>query len=476
MAQKPVVFVPGFPASELKQKSKKRTIFPPALGEVLDADKRKALVRLLCGPDEPPGDIVAGEPIRGVLSLARQAQSLYDVLRELGYSTQDGSVLAPIGWDWRKAVDDVQVQQDVSAAIERLAKDHGRKVVVVIHSTGGLVLRALLEAEPRLARKIEQILAFGIPWAGTLRAVRFLARGEAFGLVFAGKRLVGLSASEVREVMSHCQAAYDLFPPDPKKTVMKGADGKDVGLVVDGAGKQAAPLVQTAWIPAGPAKDFMREMAALADGRLGTRTSTIELAGGVKVPPITNVVGWGAATETRCVLASDGKLDFEADTADGDGTVAMASAGWLRGPDVRTFLLPIGAFPTAGIPSRHARIWDAPPVRQIFNQVINDQEPSPFVCGAVDGDQFVDTRGPFTVRLVASDEKGEPLPNAKASFRGIPGMPTVNFGKSVRKEVVRNRTGLKPNIGSNLFRFVVEVRWGQGGPGERRDLPMLIHV
>lgn len=475
MALKPIVFVPGFPASELKQKSKKRTIFPPSIGDLTDDKKRKALLRLLSGPDEPAGDIVAGEPIRGVLSLAKQAQSLYDVLRELGYTTQDGKVLAPIGWDWRKGVDDPQVQQDVAAAIERLADEHGRKVVVVIHSTGGLVLRALLEAEPRLARKIEQILAFGIPWAGSLKAVRFLAKGEPFGLVFAGKKLIGLSAAEVREVMSQCQAAYDLFPPDPIKTVLKGAGNKDLGFCLGAAGKQIGFLFDTSWIASGPAKDFMREKAALSDRRLGTRTSTIELANGVKVPPIVNVVGWGAATDTCCALAG-GKITFKPETTDGDGTVPMASAGWLRGPGVRTYLLPIGAFPTAGIPSRHARIWDAPPVRQIFNQVLLDQDPAPFVCGAVDGDQVVDTRSPFTVRLVASDGNGEPLPNAKATFRGIPGTTTVSFGKSVRKEVIRSRDGLRANVGSNLFRFVVDVKWGSGGPGERREVPVLIHV
>jgi pimeloyl-ACP methyl ester carboxylesterase len=476
MALKPVVFVPGFPASELKQKSKKRTIFPPSLGDLQDADRRKELIRLLSGPDDPPGDIVAGEPIRGVASVAKQAESLYDVLRDFGYTTQDGTLLAPIGWDWRKAVDDAIVQADVAGAIERLAADHGRRVIVIIHSTGGLVLRALLEARPQLAAKIERILAFGIPWAGTLKVVRFLGKGEAFGLIVFGKRIIGLTAAEVREVMSHCQAAYDLFPPDPAKTDLTGADGKKVNLFVDAAGKQVGPLVSTDWIPTGPAKDFMRAMAALADRRLGKRTSAIELAGAA-TPPVDNVVGWGAATDTRCVLGADGSLTFDDPTKEGDGTVALVSSSWLRGPNVRTFVLPIGAFPTAGIPSLHARIWDAPPVRQVFNQVLLDVAPAPYVCAAVDGDEFVDTRGPFTVRLVAADEAGLPLPNAKVTFVGLPARTTVALGKSVRKAVVFERDGLKPNTGSSsLFRFKAEVRWGGGGAGERRDLVLLIHV
>ena len=475
MPLKPVVFVPGFPASELKRKSK--TIFPPALGDLTDSDKKKELIRLLSGAADPADDIVAGEPIRGVLAVAKQAQSLYDVLRKYGYSTQDGTLLAPIGWDWRKAADHETVQADLAGSIERLAAAHGRKVVVIIHSTGGLVLRALLEAKPQLATKIEQVLAFGIPWAGTLKAVRFLGKGEAFGLTFLGKKLIGLSAAEVKEVMIHCQAAYDLFPPDPKKTDLRGPDGKKVDLFVDASGQQIGPLVATSWIPSGASKNFMREMAARADQHFGRRTSTIQLPGGVPVPPITNVVGWGAATDTRCVLTAGGTLEFQPETKEGDGTVAMASAGWLRGPGVRTFFLPIGFFADSMIPERHPRIWDAPVAVEIFNQVLKDTEPMPFVCGAIDGDEAIDRTVPFTVRLVASGTDGQPLPNVKVTFTTFPGKPTASFGKdTVRKEVVLKRDGLKSNVGSNLFRFRADVSWGAGGSGERREVPLLVQV
>jgi pimeloyl-ACP methyl ester carboxylesterase len=477
MPLKPVVFVPGFPASELKLRANKKTVFPPPLTDLTDASKKKELIRLLSGAADPADDIVAGEPIRGVLAVAKQAQSLYDVLRNYGYSTQDGTLLAPIGWDWRKAVDDATVQADLAGNIERLATLHGRKVVVIIHSTGGLVLRSLLEARPQLAAKIEQILAFGVPWAGTLKAVRFLGKGEAFGLTFFGKKLIGLSAAEVREVMIRCQAAYDLFPLDPKKTDLRGPDNKKIDLFVDANGQQIGPLVETAWIPSGAAKDFMRQMAARADQRLGGQTSTINLPG-AQVPPITNVVGWGAATDTRCVLTSDGKLDFQPETKDGDGTVAMASAGWLRGPGVRTFFLPIGFFANSMIPDRHPRIWDTPAAVEIFNQVLKDTEQMPFVCGAIDGDDAIDRTVPFTVRLVASAADGQPLPDVKVTFSTFPGKPSATFGKSsTRKEIVMKRDGLTPNVaGSRLFRFRADISWGTGGSGESRQVPLLVQV
>ena len=158
MPLKPVVFVPGFPASELRQRSRDRRIFPPAISDVTDSARRRELLALLRGPDDPPGDVEAGEPVRGALGLTKQAQSLYDILRDIGYTSQDGSLLARFGWDWRRGVDDPAVQDALAGVIERLAARHGRQVVMIVHSTGGLVLRALLEARPQLAGRIEHIL------------------------------------------------------------------------------------------------------------------------------------------------------------------------------------------------------------------------------------------------------------------------------------------------------------------------------
>lgn len=477
MPLRPVVFIPGFPASELRQSSRRRTIFPPELTDLMDGEKKKELIRLLVGPDEPPGDIVAGEPIRGVMEVAKQAQSLYDILRQhFGYTIHGGNDLAPVGWDWRFAVDHPKVQDDVVQAIDRLSQANGgSKVVVIIHSTGGLVFRALLEQRPEVAAKIERVLAFGVPWAGTLKAVLYAGQGEPFGLAIAGQRIIGFNKTEVREIMSHCQAAYDLFPPDPAKTDLRGADGKALNLFRAG-NRQAGPLVDLGWIPSSSAKDYMREMAGRADQRLGTRSSEIRLPGGAATPPITNVVGWGVPTETRCDLSADGKLEFGERTKEGDGTVALVSASWLRGPGVRTFFLPIGVYPTSGIPNPHSRIWDSPPVLDLFHQVLADKAPEPFVCAAADGDEALDRRSDVTLRLVAADENGNPLPNAKAAFPGFPGARAIAFGATPRKEIVLRRGDLRGNAAPDLFRFVVNVTWGTAGAEQRRELPVLIRV
>src|SRR5437588_3001509 len=113
MALKPVVFIPGFLASELRLPATGEVIFPPPLGIFFDDAAKQRLLRLLTGPDDPPGSIVAGEPIRTVLDIAKQAQTLYDILTsKYGYTTSGGTNFAPVGWDWPVAVDADRVQAD----------------------------------------------------------------------------------------------------------------------------------------------------------------------------------------------------------------------------------------------------------------------------------------------------------------------------------------------------------------------------
>lgn len=477
MPKHPVVFIPGFPASELILSGNGQRLFPPALGDLASSSKRERLVQWLAGETAPPSAIVAGEPIRDVAGIFKEAQSLYDRLREYGYSVSAANdFFQPVGWDWRGAVDAARVQQDAASAITRLAGLNG-PVVVIAHSTGGLILRQLLAAQPALVADIRQIVAFGVPWAGTLKALRNLDRGAAIGFPALG---LGLTATEVRRVMRTCQAAYDLLPPGPPATDMRDARGRDLDLVVRVAanGKtrtQIAPLRDTAWMPSGASGDPMRLRAADADARLGTRTSDFGPAGGAAgMPPLVNVVGWGMGTDVCCVLDAAGDLDLANDwnpRAEGDGTVPLASGSWLRGAAVRTLFLPIGVYPTAGIPTPHDDLWSAPPVLDVFDQVLDDKAPEPWVCAAADHDDAIDTSAHATIRLAASDALGAALPNAKAVLVNL--RPSVfPFGPEVRQEILLDRSGLLPNAGGDLHRLVVRVEW----TGGQREVPVLFHV
>jgi len=472
MSIKPLVFIPGFPASELRQLSTGRAFFPPSLGDLLSDAKKAEIVRLLSGPDVPPGDIVPGEPIRsflqiGKLEIGKLAASLYDILRtHYNYTIDSGDNFRHIGWDWRDAIDASRVQNDVAGKIEELsAANGGAKVVVLAHSTGGLILRRLLEQRPALTQKIEQILAFGIPWIGTLAAVKYLIKGEKFGLGPAS-----LDAARVRDVMRRCQAAYDLFPPDPGKTDMHSPSGQAANLFVatDPAPRhQVGPLVDLTWVR--PADPNVAAKAGLADARLGTRPSTISIPG-FATPPITNIAGWGVEMETTCVLGPLGGITFEK-TKESDGTIPTVSASWLRGPGVRTFFVPIGLYPGDAIPFHHDRIWDSPPVRQLFDEVLVDRERRPYVHGSADIDEAIDAESDLTIRLVAADSTGQPLPDARFQFRGLTAHPQ-SFANHPRIDVRLPKDLVRPDS-QRVVRMTIDVTWGTGGPNERGEVSIV---
>src|ERR1700737_4478154 len=159
---KPIVYVPGLPGSELRDPNG-RTVFPPSPGTLLDDARKQAFADEMLNI---PGNLVAGPPIRTLLGIAKQAQSLYDVLQRFGYSIPASGAsadFAAFGWDWRLGIDAPVTLAALAAAIGGFG---GRKVVMVVHSTGALVFRALLAAHPEVAASVEHVLAFGGAWAG----------------------------------------------------------------------------------------------------------------------------------------------------------------------------------------------------------------------------------------------------------------------------------------------------------------------
>ena len=158
--------------------------------------------------------LVAGGPILSVAGLAKQAASLYDNLEKLGYSEANGN-LVPVGWDWRKSIDDVLVQSALARALDECGR-----ATIVAHSTGGLVFRAFLEANPAYAAKIDRLIAFAVPWNGTLDAMAAL-EGQV-SLQIAG--IFGFNAPEVQQIVKTCKAAYELLPPaTPAPKTIDGA-------------------------------------------------------------------------------------------------------------------------------------------------------------------------------------------------------------------------------------------------------------
>lgn len=459
---KPVLFIPGFPATELRRRSDRELLFPPSPASIfrlLLSSRRVHELLAEIGEERPGERVVAGEPIGEVFFLGRQAESLYDNLRALGYVTRDSDVFQAVGWDWRLAIDAPPVLAAAREALDRLTAG-GRQAVAIVHSTGGLILRRLLEEEPARAAAIERIVAFGVPWAGNVKALHYLHRGEGF---------VVLSSRDARDLMRRAQAAYDLLPPDPATC----PPTTPPLVTVAGSGRRVvtSPLAERSWMPGGGAG---AEMARRADhaGRaaLAHRQPRITLDGATP-PPIVNVVGWGVTTPSWAELSPNGGVSIHVDTA-GDGTASKASAAWLTGPGVETFFLPLGIDAAGRIPLRHARIWDGRPVADLLERALRDAPPRPFVAAAVEGRD--ERRAPVrTVRVSAQGPDASPLPGARASFRRpLAHVGPVDFAGRTHFEIDVPTAGLRANAPDRALRFVVEVAWGGGGEDERREVAL----
>src|SRR5512142_1106395 len=100
--QKPVIFIPGFPGSELLDATSGATVYPPSITTLLDPAKKQQVIDEVV---DVPGKLVPGRPLAGLFGgLLNGAQSLYDVLHnDLGYDVSGtSSDFIPIGWDWRR--------------------------------------------------------------------------------------------------------------------------------------------------------------------------------------------------------------------------------------------------------------------------------------------------------------------------------------------------------------------------------------
>jgi hypothetical protein len=471
MPPKPLVFIPGVPGSVILEPAAGLELFPSAL-TLLSATLRDHLVAKLSGPEDPDADdgVVAGDPVDSLLGLRssfidfsgslKLADTLYAILRDLGYDgAPAGDRFRPVGWDWRRPVYQALALDALEKAITDLHTVTGERVVVLCHSTGGLVARSLLERDPGIAAKIDLILAIAVPWVGTLQTLPYLAGNESFG---------PLTTEQTQKVIAHSWAAFDLLPPDPQKTDMTDAAGNPLDFFTTDQGP-ASPLVARGWM-SGPLTPAMTRRANRSDDRLGDRARS--LAPGLEV---VSFAGWGAQTRTGCQMDPQGKLTVLS-SDEGDGTVPGRSADWLSGAGVKSFLVPIGHYPDSQITREHSALWMNPPVSDLLGTLLAGKPRQPYVYAAVDGDDADNKVAQVRVRMVAQDAGGQPLTGARAvAFPNTPQELHSGFNGEARLLMHVPRASIVQKFGGGFFRFELEIHWQEGGVEKSSRQVLLVH-
>lgn len=450
MPPKPLVFIPGLPGTVIFDQTDDLELFPSPL-TLLNPNLRQLLLDKLSGPDDPDADdgVVPREPvdtlIKGLKSSfvdfsgsLKLADSLYAILQNLGYANAPaGDRFRPVGWDWRRPVDQARALGALKAAIEDLHTATGEKVVILAHSTGGLVVRSLLESEPAIVDQVDSVIAVAVPWVGTLQQLPHLAGQTGF---------FPLTTDETRHILGRSWAAFDLLPPDPAKTDMTH-DGDDLDFFTTSHG-QAGPAVETAWIPADPA---MPARAARSNANFGKRMRSFALGG--KPLDIVCFAGWGADTLTGCRMDAQGGLTFTS-SDEGDGTIPGRSADWLSGAGVKNFLVPVGHYQDSQITREHSALWMNPPVSDLLGTLLAGKPRQPYVYAAVDGDDAANKTPHVKIRMVAQDADGKALTGAHAvAFPNTPQELHSSFNGEARLLMPIPRGSIVQELPGGLLRF-----------------------
>ena len=147
----------------------------------------------------------------------------------------------------------------------------------------------------------------------------------------------------------------------------------------------------------------------------------------------------------------------------GDGTVPLVSASWIQGPNMRTIVVPIGAFVADPIADRHAHLWDSLAVTDIFRELfVPGTRRKPFVAAAADSDEAIDLNSGFvTIRITAQSNDGSPLPNCMATATIMNSASSASRSTAAPARLPHQPAGHRGNFG-DLFRFTIDFAWDGG--------------
>ena len=167
-------------------------------------------------PDVRVGDVLWDvawgiDVYRGLREFLKEQKYPDDRLRYI-----EGETLFYYPYDWRK--DLYSTASGLNAVIDEALQESGKsKVVLVVHSMGGMVARNYLLHFG--TSKVDQVISMGTPYLGSVLASKVLEIGDHWGIGWhpggdIGIDLgVGMHPKEMKKLAQNMGGAYELFPP-----------------------------------------------------------------------------------------------------------------------------------------------------------------------------------------------------------------------------------------------------------------------
>lgn len=346
----PVIFLPGILGSVLRDAYEidPKTVFSARsllpLADRLSDD----YTRIALHPDDQRYERL--EPARveadGVVPLIYR-EFILELRHSLSKNPAQPTPVVPMGYDWRQPLEiaEDRLEALIEETIERTRLlrhyadspwNKNRRVNLVGHSMGGLVIAGLLARKPDVARRVGKVATIGTPYRGSVEAVTKVCMGTST-LGADG------SSSREREAARMTPALYYLLP-DYDGATRPGVDlfaqknwqasvietlqryQNDYSIHFNGNATEA------------DASDLLAAMLDKAGKHRARLTAGKDIPGGLTRQSWLVIVGTGAKTRTHIDIGKPARqrpeFRFPEPEADGgDNTVPLAGA-------VPTFLEP----------------------------------------------------------------------------------------------------------------------------------------
>lgn len=338
----PAIFLPGILGSELRDAYdvdpsrvfSARTLLP-LMDRLSDDYERIAL-----HPDNPRFERI--EPARvqhdRVVSLIYR-EFILELRHSLSKDPEQPVPVYPFPYDWRQPLEDIEAQLEafIAEVLDRTALmrhyaaspwKRNRRVNLVGHSMGGLVVAGLLARKPELARRVGKVATLGTPYQGSIESVTKVCMGTST-LGADGSSSREREAARITPALYHLLPTFDgavqgepcdLFDPDcwqtgVLQTLQRYLNAHSVRFNGNASLDDAKALLGSLLRP-----------AARHRALIGTQ----EIPGGISKQNWLAIAGIGAETRTRLSFhRADGQPRFDfpppQDKA-GDNTVPVEGA------------------------------------------------------------------------------------------------------------------------------------------------------
>lgn len=311
----PIVLIPGFMGSRLSRMRDNQSIWIDPLWALTNLSSF-ARDLALSDPDDPklyPSGILHDVDIGDLVRVGVYRQLWQFALHPDGFGLQPGD-WHEFAYDWRKSVTAAAAELD-SVLIG--IPDVTRKVTLIAHSQGGLVVAMLFHLGGPGSRRVGKVVAVGCPFAGLLKTLRMINEGS-------GVLSHLLPSDPIRELLGSMPGAYELMPSRSSPP-----------LFADAEGNPSTPFACAASLPGARFDPALLQAAA---GVVTPLSLTFPV-------PVRLIEGYGITTSVGATL--HGGLNFT-EGLEGDGTCPavslLAAAGTATDaqPSRTVFSVPFG--------------------------------------------------------------------------------------------------------------------------------------